>query len=127
MHKAEWAGSGDDPADKGLYSAYTGAVKYFLMKAFLIPTGDDPEADEGTDKRAAEKPAPRETISEADANALMHDAFAADIAEDQFARAVAHYSGMKAKTAGELTEIERRQISTWIERTVAKNTDKASA
>lgn len=53
MHKAEWAGAGDDPADKGLYKAYTGAVKYFLMKSFLIPTGDDPEADEGTDKRSS--------------------------------------------------------------------------
>lgn len=52
-HKAEWAGSGDDPADKGLYKAYTGAVKYFLMKSFLIPTGDDPEGDSGTDERSS--------------------------------------------------------------------------
>lgn len=52
-HTAQWAGAGDDPADKGLYKAYTGALKYFLMDAFLIPTGDDPEADEGTDKRHA--------------------------------------------------------------------------
>lgn len=52
-HTADWAGSGDDPADKGLYKAYTGAVKYFLMKAFLIPTGDDPEADSGTDERSS--------------------------------------------------------------------------
>lgn len=51
--RAEWAGAGDDPADKGLYKAYTGAVKYFLMKSFLIPTGDDPEADDGTDRRSA--------------------------------------------------------------------------
>lgn len=39
-------GEGQDPGDKGLYKAYTGAVKYFLMKTFLIPTGDDPEADQ---------------------------------------------------------------------------------
>lgn len=52
-HTAEWAGAGDDPADKGIYKAYTGAMKYFLMKCFLIPTGDDPEADERTDKRSA--------------------------------------------------------------------------
>lgn len=51
-HTARWAGAGDDPADKGIYKAYTGAMKYFLMKSFLIPTGDDPEADERTDKRA---------------------------------------------------------------------------
>jgi hypothetical protein len=52
MFKSEWAGQGDDPADKGLYKAYTGALKYFLMKTFLIPTGDDPEADTGTDQRS---------------------------------------------------------------------------
>jgi hypothetical protein len=51
MHAAQWAGQGDDPADKGLYKAYTGAMKYFVMKAFLIPTGDDPEADAATDQR----------------------------------------------------------------------------
>ncbi len=52
-HTAEWAGAGDDSADKGIYKAYTGAVKYFLMKAFLIPTGDDPEGDTRTDERGA--------------------------------------------------------------------------
>jgi len=44
-HRAEWAGAGDDSADKGIYKAYTGALKYFLMKSFLIATGDDPEND----------------------------------------------------------------------------------
>lgn len=49
----EWAGTGDDKGDKGLYKAMTGALKYFLLKTFLLPTGDDPEADTETDKRAA--------------------------------------------------------------------------
>lgn len=47
-HRAEWAGAGEDPADKGIYKAYAGAMKYFLMKAFMIPTGDDPERDART-------------------------------------------------------------------------------
>lgn len=38
-------GSGMDTGDKGLYKALTGSEKYLLMKTFLIPTGDDPEAD----------------------------------------------------------------------------------
>mgnify|MGYP003647194857 CR=1 FL=1 len=38
-----WVAQGYDKGDKGLYKAYTGAVKYNLMKTFLIPTGDDPE------------------------------------------------------------------------------------
>jgi hypothetical protein len=42
LFKAE----GQDKGDKGYYKAFTGAVKYFLMKTFLIPTGDDPELTE---------------------------------------------------------------------------------
>lgn len=52
----EWAGTGDDKGDKGLYKAMTGALKYFLLKTFLMPTGDDPEADESTDKRTHGEP-----------------------------------------------------------------------
>jgi len=44
-------GEGQDAGDKGSYKAMTGAQKYALMKAFMIPTGDDPEADSGTDER----------------------------------------------------------------------------
>jgi len=49
--KSTYWGEGQDKGDKGLYKAYTGATKYFLMKTFLIPTGDDPEADTTTDER----------------------------------------------------------------------------
>lgn len=48
-----WMGCGEDSGDKALYKAMTGADKYFLMKTFLIPTGDDPEKD--TRKRPAEQ------------------------------------------------------------------------
>lgn len=44
-------GEGQDAGDKGTYKAITGAQKYALMKSFMIPTGDDPEADEGTDEK----------------------------------------------------------------------------
>ena len=40
-------GSGQDSADKSLYKAVTGAIKYILTSTFLIATGDDPE-DDGT-------------------------------------------------------------------------------
>jgi hypothetical protein len=46
-------GEGQDAGDKAVYKAITGAQKYALMKAFMIPTGDDPEADNGTDERNA--------------------------------------------------------------------------
>lgn len=40
-----WVGIGEDPGDKGLYKGLTGATKYFMLKTFLIATGDDPEDD----------------------------------------------------------------------------------
>lgn len=47
-------GEGQDAGDKGTYKAITGAQKYALMKAFMIPTGDDPESDSGVDRRNAQ-------------------------------------------------------------------------
>lgn len=38
-------GVGEDASDKGFYKSFTGSEKYMLMKTFLIPTGDDPEAE----------------------------------------------------------------------------------
>jgi hypothetical protein len=42
----QWAGAGLDRGEKGLYKAMTGGEKYFLLKTFLLPTGDDPERDD---------------------------------------------------------------------------------
>lgn len=36
---------GSDSLDKAFYKAYSGGTKYFLMKSFLVATGDDPEQD----------------------------------------------------------------------------------
>lgn len=59
----------DYPGDKAVYKALTGAVKYALMKTFLIATGDDPEATEEPKRKTSEKQktesAPRGTASEA--------------------------------------------------------------
>lgn len=51
----QWFGVGQDGGDKGVYKAMTGAEKYFLMKTFLIPTGDDPEQDSKDDKGAVKE------------------------------------------------------------------------
>lgn len=67
-----WLGRGDDNADKGLGKAYTNAVKTFLRAQFLIPSGDDPEADHRTDERAADR-APRAVVPQA----LVDEAVAA--------------------------------------------------
>lgn len=41
----DYVGTGADSQDKGAYKAITGALKYVLTGAFLIPTGSDPEGD----------------------------------------------------------------------------------
>lgn len=46
--KKPWRGYGTDKEDKGGYKAMTGGEKYFLLKTFLMPTGDDPEAESPT-------------------------------------------------------------------------------
>jgi len=50
----EGIGSGSDNGDKAVMKATTAATKYAWMVALNIATGDDPEADESTDRRAAE-------------------------------------------------------------------------
>jgi len=40
-------GEGYDALDKGVYKAYTGAKKYFLINTFLLASSDDPENDGG--------------------------------------------------------------------------------
>lgn len=54
-----WLGAGADKEDKGAYKAMTGGEKYFLLKMFLVPTGDDPEGEEGQQR----KPAPSSPVT----------------------------------------------------------------
>lgn len=51
-------GQGQDSGDKAAYKALTGAVKYALMKTFLIPTGDDPEEETEEETADQEQSAP---------------------------------------------------------------------
>jgi hypothetical protein len=118
MHKAEWAGSGDDPADKGLYKAYTGAVKYFLMKSFLIPTGDDPEGDSGTDERSsggqrtAEVPPAAKVLSAANRAKVLAAVHETGIAAPDWA---AYRTALGAATDAELTTEHAKAIRAWLD------------
>ena len=51
-------GEGFDKGDKGLYKAYTGALKYYLANTFMVATGDDPEVEspEGIEKEKYKNP-----------------------------------------------------------------------
>ena len=48
-------GQGDDPGDKGANKAFTGAVKFFLMKLALIGGEAEAEDDEQGDRRSDER------------------------------------------------------------------------
>ena len=62
-------GEGVDKGDKGFYKAYTGCVKYFLMKTFLVATGDDPENDE---KEHAPKQPPKTSSKQISDNQINY-------------------------------------------------------
>lgn len=54
FEETTWIGEGQDNGDKGFYKAYTGVLKYYLMKTFLVPSGDDPEQDTAEDRHKNE-------------------------------------------------------------------------
>lgn len=57
-------GTGTDKGDKAVYKAMTGALKYGLRNAFLIPDESDPEADTKTDKATAAKEIGKRKVQE---------------------------------------------------------------
>lgn len=67
-------GDGQDKGDKAVYKSITGAQKYFLLKTLLIATGDDAEADESVDARAA-APATKFAV-ETSTSGMVHQAAA---------------------------------------------------
>jgi len=58
-HDVQWVGEGQDTQDKGAAKAATSAVKYALLKTFLISTGD--AADDPDSGNGAPRPQQRNT------------------------------------------------------------------
>ena len=56
-------GCGTDTGDKGIYKAITGSSKYMFLKAFMLPTGDDPEneKEDGKPARATKAAPPKQS------------------------------------------------------------------
>jgi len=93
-----WIGQGQDSADKGYYKAYTGAMKYFLLKTFMISTGDDPEA---APQRAQAQPQRPRVAQLADLTAAVLECGPSRAVEARWMRGVcAHY---KVSAISELT------------------------
>lgn len=74
-----WIGVGQDGGDKGVYKAMTGGEKYLLMKVFLMPTGDDPEAtSERREAKKVERDADREARAQQRADAKAEQTITQD-------------------------------------------------
>lgn len=116
-----WASQGMDGQDKGVSKGATSAIKYALLKQFLIPTGDDP--DEGTkpaDRPVAprartEPPAPPARQEQAPATTAptgplryeqMTPKNATDVARRWFFAKLKEDHGMTAEQAKGLLDIE---------------------
>ncbi len=54
---AKWMGEATDTQDKGFAKAATSALKYFLLKTFIISTGDEPDPDKEGPAKPAKKQA----------------------------------------------------------------------
>lgn len=44
-YTCRWSAEADDQEDKGINKCATAALKYWLLKTFIIPTGDDPDGE----------------------------------------------------------------------------------
>lgn len=117
--EVEWLGEGLDSGDKGFYKAYSGSQKYFLMKTLMIPTGDDPENDNGKQKTAGKPQAAdkREqssdtTINEKQVN-LLHIWFRIAGVSDDWKQRVIDSFGVDS-----WTEITKAQMDAVKERLV---------
>ena len=66
----------DQDGGKGLYKGLTGAMKYFLMKNFLVATGDDPEEEKKPaikDVQAPAKPPAKKKPTKIQAMEVMNN------------------------------------------------------
>jgi outer membrane biosynthesis protein TonB len=68
----EWLGNGFDTVDKGIYKSYTGGIKYFLMKQFLISTHDDPEYSDSKPRQSNKSVVPDLPVRQLDEPTNTH-------------------------------------------------------
>lgn len=113
-------GEGEDQGDKATYKALTGAVKYALLKLFLIPTGDDPEQEAPPAKHQpraspAAAPPPRTAPREASAK----DAKFTEADKAKAARATRLWE--RAKAAGMSKETFVKWVGTVLGSAVPSN------
>jgi hypothetical protein len=81
--QAFFVGAGSDSTDKGCFKAITGAVKYGLLKTFLVPTGDYPERDTNDDRAPVAPPRAARAPSGAAASGAPADSVKVGLSDAQ--------------------------------------------
>lgn len=110
VHSVTAIGTGQDFGDKAMAKGITSAVKYALLKGLCLPTGDDPEGDEETDRQpAAAAPKPAQPAARPDHHALKKFLVDNVIPAETFARICAE--GIK-KPGARITELSPVQVET---------------
>lgn len=114
-------GSGADNGDKGIYKAYTGALKYFLANNFLVAEGGDPESDEEETRDEKPKYTPPERREEIKDKIAKNDGPATEVQLEALAEGIAaleesgdteNAAAFSAMLEGELTAQEAEEALT---------------
>lgn len=132
-----WPGIGIDSDDKGIYKAMTGAQKYWMMKTFMVATGDDPEdvnRDERERAQGKSQPQPRpqerqrsaRPISQNKIGTLHGKITAAGGDHDVLSRIVICSSNGTVFSVKDLPEAGYDAVVSWIER-YAQDKDETEA
>lgn len=103
-------GYGEDKGDKGAAKALTACLKSFLLKTFLVGTGDDPEADENTDKTAEARGAAAAPVIKPGARAAVGKGGKPEQATDAQVREVFHYAKENSLTLTDLAALASRMF-----------------
>ena len=96
-------GTGQDAGDKAVMKAETAAIKYAYLLSMAISTGDDPEADSGTDEnnfsepqrtaspRPASTPVPAGNTAQTDEDVAVCSGCGKEISDKVFSYSMARY------------------------------------
>ena len=100
-----WWSEAQDPSDKGFNKAATAAAKYWLMKTFLIATGDDPDSDP-----ISPSPGSQKAATQGKSTPAQQRAPAADATPPADAQRPAEPQPGSVEQSSVATEAQRRKI-----------------
>lgn len=100
---SHFSGEGFDKGDKGIYKAYTGALKYYFASTFNVATGDDvePESPDGNKSGAAKGKTSEKAVTAQDLKKLEEQMQRKGVIKEQILRTY-HVDSLEKLTAKHL-------------------------